>query len=897
MRPVPLAIAAAAALGSTSLLAAPPTTPSDLRVDVYSGTAAELFWSRSSDPDGAVSRYEIRRDGELVETRDGLSYFTDDLTAGRAFAFTVTAVDFDGERSAPASVSVVGGDRDGAVGAGGGRPPPPSNLTSSVYSSSAAEVFWDRSDQPGLTYEVSVDGGPVTTTNGTSAFLSGLGGARGRGVDVVAIDRTGQRSGAANVTLGGGGSGGGNPNPPSGGGGDDAPDAPSNLRGEVYSSNAGEVFWDRVSGTNLSYEVSLDGEAVTTMTGTSYFAGNRPGIDGTSVEVVAIGPDGSRSSASGTTLGNGGGSSNPEPDPDPGTGAPPAPANARIEVYSNTAAELFFDRAPASANVVETIVSRDGVEIGRTSGTSFFDPDRTPGSAPAYSLVAVAADGTRSGQTVLGGDGAGPSVPEPGGPPTGDPDGAIDLDALAAGEGARIRGGDFFLAAQLPLGVGDVDDDGFDDVVLPLPSDGATISALLVYGATDRLPTDASLDELSDGPSLRIVLESSRRQGAGRAEGLSYAPAGDLNADGIDDLAIAFPQATSASSESAGRVFVLYGRDERRVGTLDLATLDAADGFEIGGYTPLMRAGGRVAGVGDVDGDGVDDLAIAADYGGGPLFLDTLAARGVHVVLGGAGPVPARRSLANIDEFGFRIPGPSDVDAQVEVDALFGLDDFDGDGDGVADIGVAYEFGPRNTYYLRIVPGGADAPSRTGGLDDAEPSRGLLVTSESSAERGPISNVAALGDVDGDGLSDVALDGGVRSLVLRGGPDTSPRKVAYDRLPDARVLRLVSTPGFLNPLSPVGDVNGDGLADVGVRLGRSAPPSIYAVLFDATATTDTLTQEQVLERDGIEIEWPSANEFDSLDARPAGDVDGDGADDFLLYEGLGELWLVYGRTR
>ena len=668
MRPVPLAIAVAAALGGAPAFAAPPTTPADLRVDVYSGTAAELFWARSTDPDGAVSGYEIRRDGRLVETRDGLSYFTDDLTEGRAFAFTVTAVDFDGERSAPASVSVVGGDRDGAVGAGGGRPPPPANLSSSVYSSSAAEVFWDRSNQRGLSYEVLRNGQAVATTDGTSAFLSGLPRTNGETIDVVAIDANGQRSGAASVTLGG--SGGGNPmepvTPPSGG---DAPPAPSNLRGELYSSSAGEVFWDRVPGANLSYEVSLDDEVAATTTGTSYFVGNRPGLDGTSVEVVAIGADASRSNASSTTLG-GGGSSNP----DPGTAAPPAPANARLDVYSSTAAELFFDRAPASANVVETIVSRDGVEIGRTSGTSFFDPGRTPGSAPAYSLVAVAADGTRSAETIVGGDGAGPSVPEPGGPPAGDPDGAIDLDALAAGEGARIRGGDGFgfVAAKLPLGVGDVDGDGFDDVVLPLPGEGTTISALLVYGAPERLPTDTSIDELGDGPSLRIVLESSRPEGVGSAEELSYAPAGDLNADGIDDLAIAFPLATSASSESAGRVFVLYGRDERRDGTLDLATLDAADGFEIGGYTPLMRAGSSVAGIGDVDGDGVDDLAIAADYGGGPLFLDTLAARGVHVVLGTAGPVPARRSLANIDEFGFRIPGPADVDALVEVDALFG---------------------------------------------------------------------------------------------------------------------------------------------------------------------------------------------------------------------------------
>ena len=157
------------------------------------------------------------------------------------------------------------------------------------------------------------------------------------------------------------------------------------------------MFWDRVSGTRLEYEVSLDGEVAATTDGTSYFVGNRPGLDGTTVEVVAIGADGTRSGASSTVLGSGGPSNL-----DPGTDAPPAPANARIDVYSGTAAELFWDRAPASANVVETEIVRDGEVIGTTDGTSFFDPNRTPGRDHRYELVAVDANGARSAVTVVG---------------------------------------------------------------------------------------------------------------------------------------------------------------------------------------------------------------------------------------------------------------------------------------------------------------------------------------------------------------------------------------------------------------------------------------------------------------------------------------------------------------
>ena len=308
MRSVPLAVAVAIALGAPSAFAAPPTTPSGLRVGVYSDTAAELFWSRSTDPDGLVRGYEIRRDGTLLDTRDALSYFTDDLVESRAFSFTVTAVDFDGERSDPASVRVVLG------------------------------------------------GGP----------------------------------------------GGADPTPPTGGGG--APAAPSGLRTELYSSSAGEVFWDRVPGANLSYEVRLDGEAVATTDGTSLFVDGRVGLGGTGVEVVAIGPGGARSDASAATLGDAG---PPVPDPGPGADAPPSPRDARLEVYSSTAAELFWTRPEG---VATTRVLRDGEELAASDATSYFDPAREPGRDYAYTLVSRTADGRESAPVTLG-EGEAPEPP------------------------------------------------------------------------------------------------------------------------------------------------------------------------------------------------------------------------------------------------------------------------------------------------------------------------------------------------------------------------------------------------------------------------------------------------------------------------------------------------------
>ena len=855
MRPTSLVAAVAAALGTAPALAAPPTAPSDLRVDVYSGTAAELFWSRSTDPDGAVRGYEIRRDGMLVETRDGLSYFTDSLTDGRAFAFTVTAVDFDGERSAPASVSVVGGDRDGAVGAGGGRPPPPANLTSAVYSSSAAEVFWDRSDQPGLSYEVSVDGGPVTTTDGTSAFLSGLDGARGRGVDVVAIDANGQRSGAANVvTLGGG-----NPNPPTGGGGggSDVP-APSSLRAELYSGSAGEVFWDRVPGASLSYEVRLDGEAVATTTGTSYFVGDRPGLDGTSVEVVAIGPDGTRSSASSTTLGSGDGVES----------GPPlsAPANLRAEVYSATAAELFWDRASPELRYE---VRRDEESIATTDGTSYFDDALDGGREYRYEVVASDATGRRSdaSSVALVTPAVSAGTPNPP-PPASDPTVRIDIADFADGS---ERG----FVIERNLGVrplGDVTGDGLADLLV----DAGQFGGYVLPGRPSGY--DGTVD-----PRDTVRTGGFRAPSAGPAGGLG----GDFNGDGIAD-ALGSTRESGNSSERAGRFWILYGRDG---GFRDYAGVDEiapGEGAVFAGFAPDQDIGATLSGLGDLDGDGADEVATL----GGSTFD---GAAGVYIVYGGAA-LPSRLELGQIERVGVRIApgGPQSGTSGVTLRSVRALGDIDGD--GLDDVGIAYEermpdpisggaVGRDVTLVLygrageRIDLPAVDAP--------LEPGEGFRLFGDGS--------VSSVGDIDGDGTDDLAFAGDGENLLLVGPvrPDTS--ELSVEELAE----RVAVTPVRRLP-DAVGDVDGSGRTDVVVPFDRFDPASpedaIAYLSLDPRVSGDLDGEAGVPSRIDVLIDWSGEDARRSLsEARRVGDVNGDGLDDILLdVAGRDGTALVYG---
>ncbi len=310
MMPVKIMPIAALALSSSVVFAQDLASPDSLSYEVYSRTTAELFWQRSDMP--GLS-YEVLRDGQLLATTDGVSFVDKSLSRGPTYTYEIIAVDADGVRSAPSSVSFSLGESD----SGSVEPAPetpvefgaPTGLRADIYSSRSAEIFWDRSSQFGLTYDVSKDGSLLETTNGVSYFARNLASGQEHTFQVVAVDLEGNQSAPSVVTFTMPGSS----TPTTPGPVDDDPlagsvSAPTGVRASVYSSRSAEIFWDRATTPGLSYELSRDNVPLTTTDGVSFYDDELSPGSTYLFELVAINSAGNRSTPASITVSTSGGS-------------------------------------------------------------------------------------------------------------------------------------------------------------------------------------------------------------------------------------------------------------------------------------------------------------------------------------------------------------------------------------------------------------------------------------------------------------------------------------------------------------------------------------------------------------------------------------------------------------
>ncbi|MFO0174884.1 MAG: integrin alpha, partial [Aphanizomenon sp.] len=94
--------------------------------------------------------------------------------------------------------------------------------------------------------------------------------------------------------------------------------------------------------------------------------------------------------------------------------------------------------------------------------------------------------------------------------------------------------------------------------------------------------------------------------------GYSVSSAGDINDDGIGDIVIGSPLSDPNNQSNAGKTYVVFGKTDLFNQTIDISSLNGTNGFVINGAKAGDESGRSVSNIGDINGDGVDDLAIGA---------------------------------------------------------------------------------------------------------------------------------------------------------------------------------------------------------------------------------------------------------------------------------------------
>lgn len=197
-----------------------------------------------------------------------------------------------------------------------------------------------------------------------------------------------------------------------------------------------------------------------------------------------------------------------------------------------------------------------------------------------------------------------------GGTSISDPLASTSLDGT---NGFKITGMDFDKDAKGVSGAGDIDGDGYDDLVIGSHKDAANDGlTFVIYGKSDWSST-STFNVDTDMSGNGFTLTGSYAGIDGRS-GYAVSAAGDFNGDGYADFLVG---AHDAGTGSAGETYLIYGDARGNLGDLNLNSTDLndADGFIISGLSGADKSGISVSSAGDFNGDGYADLLIGAHQG------------------------------------------------------------------------------------------------------------------------------------------------------------------------------------------------------------------------------------------------------------------------------------------
>ncbi|NGZ26098.1 MAG: hypothetical protein G8345_04330 [Magnetococcales bacterium] len=458
------------------------------------------------------------------------------------------------------------------------------------------------------------------------------------------------------------------------------------------------------------------------------------------------------------------------------------------------------------------------------------------------------------------------------------------VDLLDGSNGFRIDGGydGDWSGGTVAFG-GDVNGDGFDDILIAAPAPYATSSySYVVFGKSNG-------DGFADVVSLLDVDGSNGFMISGPATEDYYsnvAGIGDINGDGFGDVAVAATFYGGGYYYTGG--MVVFGQGGGFDQSIPYDLLDGSNGFNLYGSYSYGSYSSLVAPGGDFNGDGFDDVLVRSTYYD---YASGLGVAGVYLIFGHGSTFTSEVYLPDVAPGeGVAFWGSYSDDLYNAFMATAG----DINGDGYDDLMISGYYSGIYTGNVVYVVFGNDSQTADLDLTTLDGSNGFILAGVTSADL-EYAEVASLGDINGDGYDDMiigapyAYDGYGSVYVIFGGTEFAP-VVFMDELVGSNGFTLYGgsyTDYFGDAVAGGGDVNGDGFQDIilgnwGASYGDYQSGSAWVIFgsgdgFDPVIPLSEMTPDQ-----GFRLDGAYGYDYFGHSVAMDGDINGDGYDDILI---------------
>ena len=401
--------------------------------------------------------------------------------------------------------------------------------------------------------------------------------------------------------------------------------------------------------------------------------------------------------------------------------------------------------------------------------------------------------------------------------------------------------------------------------------------------------------------------------------GYSVSSADDINGDGIGDIVIGSPLSDPNNQSNAGKTYVVFGKTDSFNQTIDISSLNGTNGFVINGAKAGDESGRSVSNIGDINGDGVDDLAIGAPGGIGNSLGSAYVIFGSKESNYFSNPI----ELSNLGSKGFEIQGSGftsnagwaisaagDINGDGIKDLLIGATN-PGD-NGSETIGESYVIFGKENFDSTL-----NLDEQNFGLND-----GLIIYSYNQDNPSDDNNslgysVSDAGDINGDGIDDLIIGA---PYADPNGNNSGSSYVIYGRsednpfTDDINLFELDRNDGLIIngkngdksgfSVSKAGDINGDGIGDLIIGAKDGNPDNKESagrsyVVFGSEDFDSSINLSDLDGSNGFAINGISAGDNSGWSVGALGDINGDGIDDIIVGANnanstAGQSYVIYG---